>query len=68
MEDSMMEWIKWIFSIVGAIIGTGIIGEIVMYFIKKHDQRIKKDNSIIEKVITGLSQYSECLNTAFRIW
>ena len=64
----MMEWIKWICSIVGAIIGTGIIGEVVMYFIKRHDEIIKKDKSIIEKVISDLSQYSECLNTAFRIW
>ena len=63
-----MEWIKWICSIVGAIIGTGVVGEVVMYFIKRHDEIIKKDKSIIEKVISELSQYSECLNSAYIIW
>ena len=64
----MSEWIKWIGSIAGTIIGTGLIGEVVMYFIKRHDERKKKENSILEKVICRLSQYSEDLNRAFRIW
>lgn len=64
----MSYWIKWIGSIVGTIIGTGLIGEVIMYFIKRHDERIEKENRIIEKVICGLSQYSERLNTGLRIW
>ena len=65
LDDSIMEWIIGIGSL---ILGGGLISQVVMYLLKRHDERQDRFRKVMENILINLSDYGKSLNKALNIW
>lgn len=58
----------WIIGIGTLILGGGLISQVVMYLLKRHDEEMQRIKNVMENTLIKLSNYGKSLNKALNIW
>ena len=57
----MMDWSAWILAIAGVLFGGGMLGQLIMFFIKRHDEKKESERDFYLVIYNKLCEYYSAL-------